>query len=103
MRRVRENCASPGLERERPLDEALAQRRGHLCLPVSFDARVIAEQTKLVAIEHFQPALDRDLPVRMLAEETADDAEPDRLVRRRRGRQRRWRKSGPHDATDERS
>src|ERR1700680_3563402 len=103
MRSSLQDRLAPAVERQRSLDEALAKRRRGLGLGVLLGAGVIAEHLEPPAVQLAQPALDRDFPVGMLAEEPADDPYPDRLARLWRTRQCRRGISLGHDATDQRS
>src|SRR5258708_5493491 len=80
MRRVVQDRAAPDVDRQRTLHEAIAQRFRSVGLAIPFTARVIAADMKPIAVELVEPPFDRDLPVRMLPEKSADDTEPDRLV-----------------------
>src|SRR5262249_22521377 len=101
VRRIGLELGAPALDRERPADEALAQSGRRLGLRVRARVGRIAEQPEPGAIELAEPALDRDLPVRMVTEESADDADPDGLFRLRRWRERRRRIALRHDPADE--
>src|SRR5258708_31743363 len=79
MRRVVQDRAAPDVDRQRTLHEAIAQRFRSVGLAIPFTARVIAADMKPIAVELVEPPFDRDLPVRMLPEKSADDTEPDRL------------------------
>src|SRR5258708_22388228 len=80
MRCVVLDRVAPGIERQRALHKTIAERFRSVSLAIPFAARVIARDVKPVAVELLEPPLDRDLPVRMLPEKSADDTEPDRLV-----------------------
>jgi hypothetical protein len=106
-RRMPASCAetlsmptSRNSSKERACTKAVAQGRSRLAVP--FNPGVAAEDAKPVPVEHLQPALDGNLPVRMLAEESADDLKPDRLLRGWRRRQYWGCKSGAESATDSR-
>src|SRR5580700_1534113 len=103
MRRILRDRRPPRIERTWPRNKTLAQRGCYLGLAVLLDAGVIAEYAKARPVEHLQPALDRNLPVRMLAEEAADDGEPDRFVRSGSGRHVEGLVSGSHDLADGRT
>src|SRR5712671_1905219 len=49
-------------------------------------------------VEHLEPSLERNLPIRVLPEKTADDAQPDRFARARRVRQDSRRVSRSHNS-----
>src|ERR1700740_3622918 len=80
MRRVVPYCLPPGIERSRSAHKATAQLGRDLGLGVVLGGGVIAEQAKALTVDHPEPALDRNLPVGMLPEEGADDANADRLI-----------------------
>ncbi len=102
MRRVVQYRAPPGIERQRALYETVAQCRRCVGLAIPFGARVIAGHMKPIPVQHFEPSLDRNLPIRVLPEEAAYDTQPDRLVRARRVWQNGRRVSRSHDFADER-
>src|ERR1700730_15700206 len=52
-------------------------------------------------VQHLEPSLDRNLPIRVLPEETADNAQPDRFARARRVRQDSRRVSRSHNSAHE--
>src|SRR6267378_1193682 len=52
-------------------------------------------------VEHLEPSLDRNLPIRVLPEKTADDAQPDRFARARRVWQGSRRVSRGHNSAHE--
>src|SRR5450631_302507 len=105
MRRVAENFAPPAFDVEDAVHEAVANAGGGVGLLVMDDAEVIAGHMKAAAVELADPALQRDLPIRVAEKEAADDADADRLAGRGRRRQRRGGKvtrdiAGNHLAID---
>ena len=82
VRAVGEDLLAPAIAGQRALDEAIALGDGDVGLGVAGGAGVIAEHLKLAAIELAQPALDHQLPDRVVAEHAADDADPHLLARR---------------------
>src|ERR1700674_5752944 len=52
-------------------------------------------------VQHLEPSRDRNLPIRVLPEKAADDAEPDRFARARRVRQDSRRVSRSHNSAHE--
>src|SRR5258707_3750674 len=101
MRRVVQDRAASDVDRQRTLHEAIAERFRIVGLAIRFTARVIAADMKPIAVELVEPPFDRDLPVRMLPEKSADDTEPDRLVQAWRIRQNRRGISRGHDFADQ--
>src|SRR6266700_734548 len=103
VRRVVQYRAPPGVQRHRALHEAVAQglrRRGRL---VPLLAGIIACHMKSITVELFEPAFDRNFPIRVLFEESAADTKPDRLTRRGRIWKIRCLVSGSHDLADQRT
>src|SRR2546430_14297102 len=84
MGRVVQYRAPPGIERQRALDEMIAQCGGLVGLAIPLGARVIARHMKPIPIQHLEPSLDRDLPIRVLPDKPANDTQFDRLMRARR-------------------
>src|SRR5260370_20554737 len=85
MGRIVQDCAPPCIERQRALHETSAQCRGHMGLSIPLCARVIAGDMESRSVQLLEPSLDRDLPIRVLSEEPADDTKADRLPRTWRG------------------
>jgi len=81
MGRIVQYRATPGIERPRALDEAFAQCLRGVGLAVPFAAGVIAGHLKSIPVQHLEPSLDRDLPIRVLPEKPANDTQFDRLMR----------------------
>ena len=101
MRGILQDRAPPGIERQRAPYETFAQCCRGVGFPIPFGARVIAGHLKPIPVQHLQPSLDGNLPVRVLPEKAADDAEPDRFARARRVRQGSRRVSRSHHSAHE--
>jgi hypothetical protein len=81
----------------------IAQSRRRVGLAISFAGRVVAGYVESTSIKLCEPSLDRNLPIRMLPEKSADDAQSDWFVRTRRRRQCRRRVFPSHDLADKRT
>ena len=103
VRTVGRDGGAPAVDRQRPAYEPLAERGSLVGRGVALRAGVIAEQAKALAVEACHPALDRDLPVGVLTEEAADDAEAHGLARLRRRWQLRRRIALGHEPADQRA
>ena len=73
MGSVGQDGLAPALERQRSLHEAVAGLGGDAGVTIRLRAGVIAEDPEAGSVQLRKPALDRNLPVRMLTEEAADD------------------------------
>src|ERR1039458_10642231 len=98
MRRVGEDFPPPAFSVECAMHETVANAGGDVGLLIMDYAEVIASHMEAASIKLADPALYRNLPVGVAEEEAADDADADRLARRRGGRPRRRRKkTGGHE------
>jgi hypothetical protein len=99
VRPVGQDGLAPALQWQRTLHEARAQRAGGCGLGVLPLAGIVTEQLETVAVQPGQPTFDRDLPIGMVAEKSADNADADTLPGCQR-RQRRGRIARRHHGTD---